>query len=79
MSLPAPHVPTNYAEWRHCITVECGIALTQAYIADRLQALDDARDYNTQRLISVYGRQHHQAVVAWFQQAAGELSRRETH
>lgn len=77
MVLPVPHLPTNYAEWRHCITVECGIALTQAYIAQRLRALDNASDYSTQRLIAVYGRRHHQAVIAWFQQAAAELSRQE--
>ena len=32
-------IPTNYAEWRECITVHCGIPLTPDYITERLIAL----------------------------------------
>ncbi|AWX93881.1 hypothetical protein DPM13_14980 [Paracoccus mutanolyticus] len=32
------HVPRTYAEWEHCITVECGIPLTAGYVAGRIPA-----------------------------------------
>ncbi|WP_110710451.1 hypothetical protein [Salinicola sp. CR57] len=68
--MSTPPIPTTFEEWHHCITVECQISLTREYVAQRLQALDDPRDYATQRLIAFYGRRHHQQVVSWFEQAA---------
>ncbi|WP_187776105.1 hypothetical protein [Salinicola corii] len=47
-------------------------------MAQRLQALDDPRDYATQRLIAFYGRRHHQQVVSWFEQAARSLTSQST-
>ena len=37
-------VPRTYEQWRHCITVDCGMALTPAYIEQRLHALRDDND-----------------------------------
>lgn len=68
--MSTPPIPTTFDEWHHCITVECEIPLTPEYVAQRLKALDDPRDYATQRLIAIYGRRHHQQVVRWFEQAA---------
>lgn len=28
-------IPRNYEQWRHCITVECGIALTPTFLSER--------------------------------------------
>ncbi|WFF41200.1 hypothetical protein EVC62_06620 [Salinicola endophyticus] len=74
MHAPAP-IPEDYTEWRHCITVACGIALTPRYIATRLQALNDPRDYHTQRLLAHYGQDHHRRLIAWFERAARESTR----
>ncbi|MES1940062.1 hypothetical protein T5B8_07453 [Salinisphaera sp. T5B8] len=67
-------VPRRYEQWRHCITVDCGIALTPAYIGQRLHALRDDADYATRRFIEVYGAAHHRAVIGWFERAAAELN-----
>ncbi|MGQ9928552.1 MAG: hypothetical protein ACUVS4_17005 [Chloroflexaceae bacterium] len=67
-------MPTTYAEWRHCITVTCGIELTAAYIAKRLRALRDPSDRMTARFRERYGADHLARVIAWFEQAADELS-----
>ncbi|WP_238704527.1 hypothetical protein [Pseudomonas nabeulensis] len=36
--------PQTYEQWRHCITVECGIALTPAFIAQRLASSQKKRE-----------------------------------
>ena len=67
-------IPRTYDQWRHCITVDCGIALTPKYIEQRLRALSDMRDDGTRRFIALYGRDHHAAVLGWFEQAAQALA-----
>jgi hypothetical protein len=66
-------VPQTYEEWKHCITVSCGIPLTAQYVQERLAALTDKRDFHTQRFIERWGEAHHQRTLGWFQQAASEL------
>lgn len=67
-------VPTSYEDWKHCITVKCGIPLTPAYVAERLAALNNQTDYQTERFIDRWGTAHHARTVAWFEQAAKELA-----
>ncbi|MEM8761944.1 MAG: hypothetical protein AAGE83_16735, partial [Pseudomonadota bacterium] len=62
-------VPTTYEEWEHCITVECGIPLTTAYVSDRIEALEKAGDYQTKKFIDRWGEAHHARVLEWFRQA----------
>lgn len=62
-------VPQSYEEWQHCITVKCGLELTPAYISERLSALTDNEDYQTQRFIVLYGKQHLKSVIDWFHRA----------
>ena len=64
----------NYAEWKHCITVDCGIRLTRHYVEQRLSALNDAKDYGTQRFTAVWGKEHLNRVIEWFEQARRELN-----
>ena len=67
-------VPDTYDTWKHCIMVKCGIPLTQEYVQERLVALTDDNDHNTQRFIERWGRAHHQRTVVWFEMAAKELA-----
>lgn len=67
-------VPNTYDAWKHCITVECGIPLTPEYVQERLHALADTSDHNTQRFIDRWGAAHHRRTVAWFEMAAKELT-----
>lgn len=67
-------VPETYDAWKHCITVKCGIPLTPDYVQERLVALADDKNFNTQRFIERWGIAHHQRTVAWFEIAAKELT-----
>lgn len=62
-------MPTNYDEWRHCITVECGLDLTVNYIDTRIVALNNDKDHYTQQFVKLYGREYLQQVLGWFTQA----------
>ena len=65
-------IPTNYDEWRHCITVECGLELTPDYIERRIVALNDEKEHYTQQFLKLYGRDYLQQVLAWFSQAQSQ-------
>jgi len=62
-------IPNTYEEWRHCIVVECGLALTPQFIAARIHALQDSQDFYTQKFTSLYGKAYLEQVITWFQQA----------
>ena len=66
-------VPQDYAAWRHCIEVDCGITLTPAWIEQRITALQDDRDHHTRRFVELWGSAHHEQVIGWFRQALTEL------
>ena len=63
----------TYDDWKHCITVLCGIPLEQAYVEQRLAALRDPADYGTQKFVATWGEDHLARVIAWFEQAEREL------
>lgn len=67
-------IPGNYKEWRHCITVECGLELTPAFIEERIASLQNPKDYKTKQFVQLYGPQYLQQVLAWFQQARDALN-----
>jgi hypothetical protein len=60
-------VPHNYDTWHRCITVDCNIQLTVDFIHTRIIALQDDKDFRTQQFIKLYGEQHRQDVLGWFQ------------
>lgn len=62
----ASDFPRTYEEWRHCITVDCGIELTEAFIDARLRALRDPGDPSTAQFVELYGEDYRDQVVAWF-------------
>ncbi|MEM7098626.1 MAG: hypothetical protein AAF541_10250 [Pseudomonadota bacterium] len=66
-------IPQSYEEWRHCITVECGIPLTAEFVAERLSIWRNEDLEETQRFRSLYGDVHWQATIGWFEQAANEV------
>ena len=67
-------IPTDYAEWRECITVHCGIPLTQQYISERLTALSQSDKEETNRFRRIYGDHHLQSVLGWFQRAKNDVN-----
>lgn len=68
----------SYEDWKHCITVSCGIPLTAPYIDQRLSALRDRADYATQKFVATWGESHRLRVIAWFEQAQQEQGRADT-
>ncbi len=62
-------IPQNYEDWHHCITVECGLPLTPAFIDERITSMQDLNDFRTKQFVQLYGSQYRQQVLAWFHQA----------
>ena len=67
-------VPRTYDDWKHCITVSCGIPLTPHFVQERITALADAENHHTRKFIERWGEAHRDRTLAWFRQAADELS-----
>ena len=67
------HIPDNYEQWHHCITVACGQALTLGYIDARTDALNNSRDYTTQKFVELYGERQRLKTLQWFKQAKMSL------
>ncbi|MFT6122364.1 MAG: hypothetical protein ACJASG_000887 [Oleiphilaceae bacterium] len=66
-------IPCNYDEWQHCITVECGIPLTAAFIDERIASMQTASEFRTQQFVKLYGPQYHRQVLSWFHEAKEKL------
>lgn len=66
--------PQNFAQWHHCITVECGIPLTSDYVQERLSVWRNEAAEETVRFRRLYGDAHWRAVTGWFEQAEQELA-----
>lgn len=64
----------SYEDWKHCITMLCGIPLTRPFVEQRLAALRNISDYTTQKFVATWGEQHRLQVVGWFERARREMS-----
>jgi len=64
---------TTYEDWKHFITVSCGIPLTSEYIQERIKDLNNSTDYGTRKLIETWGEDHCKKVIAWFEKARSEI------
>lgn len=68
----ADDFPRTYDQWRRCITIDCGIDLTEAFIEGRLRALGDPADSHTAQFVELYGDSYLDQVIAWFERARSE-------
>ena len=64
--------PSNYASWRYCIEVKCGLALTPEFLQTRIAILGDPHHEESRRFAKLYGKPYYEQVLAWFQRAADE-------
>jgi hypothetical protein len=64
--------PSNYASWRYCIEVECGLALTPEFLQARIAILGDPRHEESRRFTKLYGKPYYAQVLDWFRRAAAE-------
>lgn len=67
-------LPGNYEQWKHCITVDCGIELTPEFINARLDALNNKKDHHTKKFTQLYGEEHLRSVIGWFEQAKSSFN-----
>ena len=67
-------IPQDYQQWRDCITIRCGLVLTAEYIEQRLHELKRSDHPNTKEFTKLYGAEHLQRTVFWFEQAANEAT-----
>jgi ABC-type proline/glycine betaine transport system substrate-binding protein len=65
----------TFDDWKRCITVDCSLSLTAAFIAARIAALSDTRDEHTTKFVKQWGEAHRQRVLGWFRQAAANEGR----
>jgi hypothetical protein len=62
-------IPATYAQWRHCIEIDCGLALTRTYIDERLAVWRNDGHPECVRFARLYGPAHLENVRTWFEQA----------
>jgi len=65
---------TSYNEWLHCIQAKCKITLTKAYVAERLNELNDINNHQTKAFIKLYGEPYHKLVISWFEKSKESIS-----
>jgi hypothetical protein len=65
-------IPESYEQWLDCITIRCGINLTDNYIQSRLTELRDAEHPKTVEFATKYGNQHLKQVIRWFERVGSE-------
>jgi hypothetical protein len=70
--MKTPVIPQTYAQWRHCIEVDCGISLTASFIEERRAVWRDPTHDESRRFAQLYGDAHRLRVQEWFEQAQGE-------
>jgi hypothetical protein len=66
-------IPRDYADWRRCIEVDCGLVLSAAYIDERITELSDVAHFRTAQFTRLYGEGHRRRVLEWFARARREL------
>jgi len=62
-------IPRNFDEWKRCIEVDCGIPLTPEFVATRIEALTRSGSEEASRFARLYGSDHLQHVIGWFETA----------
>jgi hypothetical protein len=60
-------IPQTFEEWKNCIVHDCKINLTKEFALQRLAVYKDSKNTETQKFISLYGEQHLQNIIKWFE------------
>ena len=63
----------SYEEWKHCIEVKCGIPLTQTFVHNRIEELNDTTNKHTAEFTKLYGEEYKQLILFWFTQSIPTL------
>jgi hypothetical protein len=61
-------IPQTFNDWTNCIVNDCKINLTKDFAEKRLAVYQDNQNTETQKFISLYGEQHLNNIIQWFNQ-----------
>ena len=61
-------IPQTFQDWKNCIVNDCKIILTKDFAKKRLEVYQNNKNKETQKFISLYGQQHLNNIIKWFQQ-----------
>ena len=61
-------IPTTYLEWRDCMINKCKIPLTKEFAQKRLDVYMNKKHPETKKFVVMYGEQHLQNIIRWYQQ-----------
>lgn len=67
-------IPGSYQEWRAMLEQNVGATIDTAFLEERLKALRDPADKSTETFAKVYGKDHLERVIGWYEQAKEELA-----
>jgi hypothetical protein len=60
-------MPQTFTYRKNCIVNDCKINLTKEFALQRLAVYKDSKNKETQKFISLYGEQHLQNIIKWFE------------
>ncbi len=60
-------IPVTFDQWKTCIENDCGISLTKTFAESRLLVYTNAQNPETKKFVKLYGQNHLDNVIAWFQ------------
>jgi len=66
-------IPLTYESWKQCIIHDCKITLTRAFVEQRLSIYSDDQHTETKKFKELYGRDHLQNVIHWYQRVLNEV------
>jgi hypothetical protein len=61
-------IPQTFEQWKNCIVNDCKINLTKEFASQRLAVYQDKQNPETMKFIALYGEQHLQNIINWFNQ-----------
>ncbi len=61
-------IPQTFEQWKNCIVNDCKINLTKEFAQQRLAVYQDKQNPETQKFSSLYGEQHLNNLIQWYQQ-----------
>lgn len=61
-------IAQSFGEWKSCIENDCKIPLTKEFAQKRLTVYQNRKNPETLKFISLFGEQHLDNIIKWFQQ-----------
>lgn len=58
-------IPQTFEEWKSCMANDCKIELNRDFAQRRLAVDSDDQNQETQKFVSLYGKQHLNKIINW--------------